>query len=79
MIAITPTYQQLQSIPEAIGATVKLLPLKRENGSFPDAQRLRGLVSDKTKLIVLNNPDNPTGALDEPSRAPDELWTSPRA
>ncbi|MGM1015323.1 aminotransferase class I/II-fold pyridoxal phosphate-dependent enzyme [Limosilactobacillus fermentum] len=63
VIAVTPTYQQLQSIPEAIGATVKLLPLKRENGYLPDAEQLRGLVSDKTKLIVLNNPDNPTGAL----------------
>lgn len=63
VIAVTPTYQQLQSIPKAIGAMVKLLPLKRENGYLPDAEQLRGLVSDKTKLIVLNNPDNPTGAL----------------
>ncbi|MBN2932961.1 MAG: aminotransferase class I/II-fold pyridoxal phosphate-dependent enzyme, partial [Limosilactobacillus fermentum] len=63
VIAVMPTYQQLQSIPEAIGAMVKLLPLKGGNGYLPDAEQLRGLVSDKTKLIVLNNPDNPTGAL----------------
>ncbi|MCI1974369.1 MAG: aminotransferase [Limosilactobacillus sp.] len=63
VIAVTPTYQQLQSIPEAIGATVKLLPLKRENNYLPDADQLRSLVSPKTKLIVINNPDNPTGSL----------------
>lgn len=63
VIAVTPTYQQLQSIPEALGAAVKLLPLKRENDYLPDAEELKSLVTPKTKLIVINNPDNPTGSL----------------
>lgn len=63
VVAVTPTYQQLQSIPESIGATVKLLPLRRENNYLPDVDELQSLVNEKTKLIVINNPDNPTGSL----------------
>lgn len=63
VVVVTPTYQQLQSIPESIGATVKLLALTPENDYLPDIDQLTSLVSDKTKLIVLNNPDNPSGSL----------------
>lgn len=63
VVAVTPTYQQLQSIPAALGATVKLLPLKKVNQFKPDPKELKAMVTDKTKLIVINNPDNPTGAL----------------
>ncbi|GAT17977.1 aminotransferase [Secundilactobacillus silagei] len=63
VVVVTPTYQQLQSIPEAIGATVRLLALKPENDYLPDIDQLKALVNDKTKLIILNNPDNPSGSL----------------
>lgn len=63
VVVVTPTYQQLQSIPKALGATVKLLPLRPDNHYLPDIQELRALVTPRTKLIILNNPDNPSGAL----------------
>lgn len=63
VVVVTPTYQQLQSIPEALGATVKLLQLRPANHYLPDIQELKSLVSSRTKLIILNNPDNPSGAL----------------
>lgn len=63
VVVVKPTYQQLQSIPETIGATVKTLDLKLENNYLPDIEQLKSLVNDKTKLIILNNPDNPSGAL----------------
>jgi aspartate/methionine/tyrosine aminotransferase len=63
VICVKPTYQQLYSVPEALGAEVRILPLRRENGYLPDPQELRRLVDAKTRLIVLNNPNNPTGAL----------------
>ena len=63
VVVVTPTYQQLESIPQALGATVKLLPLTKENHYLPDIQELKQLVTPHTKLIILNNPDNPTGAL----------------
>jgi aspartate/methionine/tyrosine aminotransferase len=63
VVVVAPTYQQMQSIPEALGATVKLLQLTAEHNYLPDINELRQLVSSKTKLIILNNPNNPSGAL----------------
>ena len=63
VVCVTPTYQQLFSVPEALGATVKRLRLREEDGYLPDIAALRSLVDDRTRLIVLNNPNNPTGAL----------------
>ena len=67
VVCVRPTYQQLYSVPEALGAQVRLLSLREEDGYLPDVDELRTLVDDSTRLIVLNNPNNPTGALiDEP-------------
>ena len=63
MVSIMPTYQQLYSIPEAIGADVRLMHLRQENGYLPDLAELKSLVDENTKLICVNNPNNPTGAL----------------
>lgn len=65
VVSVWPTYQQLTSIPESFGATVKLLPLEPEGAFLPDVERLKALVSEKTRLICINNPNNPTGALME--------------
>lgn len=63
VVSIMPTYQQLYSIPESYGAELKLLHLTQENGYLPDLAELRRLVTPGTKLICINNPNNPTGAL----------------
>lgn len=63
VISVLPTYQQLYSIPESFGADVKILKLKPENNFLPDLQELKNLVNEKTKLICINNPNNPSGAL----------------
>jgi aspartate/methionine/tyrosine aminotransferase len=63
VVAIVPNYQQHYSIPESIGARVDRLPLREEHGFRPDLDRLSDLVGDRTRLIALSNPNNPTGAL----------------
>lgn len=63
VISIMPTYQQLYSIPESYGAEVKMLHLKAENGYLPDLEELKTLAVPGTKMICINNPNNPTGAL----------------
>lgn len=63
VISIMPTYQQLYSIPESYGAEVKMLHLKAENGYLPDLEELKALAVPGTKMICINNPNNPTGAL----------------
>jgi len=63
VVSVLPTYQQHYSIPESIGAEVKILPLEFENDFLPDLNLLKELVNEKTKLICINNPNNPTGAV----------------
>lgn len=65
VVSVLPTYQQHYSIPESIGADVQILPLRFENEFLPDLDELRGLVNDNTKLICINNPNNPSGAVME--------------
>lgn len=63
VISIMPTYQQLYAIPQSFGADVKIVKLKKENGYLPDLEELEHLAVPGTKLICINNPNNPTGAL----------------
>ena len=63
VVSIMPTYQQLYSIPESYGADVQILHLSKENNYLPDLEELRRLVTPETKMICINNPNNPTGAL----------------
>lgn len=63
VIAVMPTYQQHQSIPKSYGARVDLLTLREENGFLPDLEELRAMITPTTRLVAINNPNNPTGAL----------------
>lgn len=63
VVSIMPTYQQLYSIPESYGADVQIFHLSKENNYLPDLEKLRRLVTPKTKMICINNPNNPTSAL----------------
>lgn len=63
VVAVVPTYQQHYSIPESIGAEMHLLRLDEANNWLPDLDALRAMVTPETKLIAINNPNNPTGAL----------------
>lgn len=63
VISVLPTYQQHYSIPESLGAKVDILALKWENKFLPDIQQLTKMVNENTKIISINNPNNPTGAV----------------
>ena len=63
VISVLPTYQQHYSIPESFGADVCILKLTEEHGFLPDLEELRRLATPGTRLICLNNPNNPTGSL----------------
>ena len=63
VVSVMPTYQQLYSIPEMCGAAVDVLHLEKENGYHVDVEALDALCTPETKVICINNPDNPTGAL----------------
>ncbi|UKZ75836.1 hypothetical protein TrVFT333_003531 [Trichoderma virens FT-333] len=61
VICVYPTYQHLFSVPESLGAEVSLWRLRPEQGFVPDVDELEKLVKANTKMIVINNPNNPTG------------------
>ncbi|KFZ16383.1 hypothetical protein V502_05125 [Pseudogymnoascus sp. VKM F-4520 (FW-2644)] len=63
VICMYPTYQQLYSVPESLGAEVSLWKLRQEKNYVPDVAELEALVKPNTKLIIINNPNNPTGAV----------------
>ncbi|MDL2327430.1 aminotransferase class I/II-fold pyridoxal phosphate-dependent enzyme [Ruminococcaceae bacterium OttesenSCG-928-A11] len=62
VVALIPNYQQHYSIPESLGAEVRYHVLKAENGYLPDLDELASQIDEKTSLITLSNPNNPTGA-----------------
>ena len=63
VISVIPTYQQHYSIPASIGAEVSHLRLREEHDFLPDLLELKRLAVPGTRLIAINNPNNPTGAL----------------
>jgi aspartate/methionine/tyrosine aminotransferase len=56
-----PAFQCLYQIPLSIGCRVKFIDLLESPGWRLDIQRLAGLVTPRTKLIIINNPHNPVG------------------
>ncbi|KAG9201714.1 hypothetical protein G6514_005330 [Epicoccum nigrum] len=58
-----PTYQSLYSVPQSLGAEVDLWKASPEKKWIPDLEELKALIKPNTKLIVINNPNNPTGAV----------------
>jgi len=60
VICVHPTYQQLYAVPESLGAEVSLWKLKKEKKYIPDVEELESLVKENTKMIIINNPNNPS-------------------
>ena len=63
VVSVVPTYQQHYSIPESYGADLQIHRLREENGFLPDIDDIGRLITPNTKLIAINNPNNPTGSL----------------
>ncbi len=51
---------------EMLGGKSVFLPSKAENGFIPDPEQLTSLITDRTRVIVINSPSNPTGAVYPP-------------
>jgi aspartate/methionine/tyrosine aminotransferase len=63
VVAMAPAYQQLLSVPQAIGCDVSRWEIQAQDGFHFNVDTLEQLVSPRTRLIVLNTPHNPTGAM----------------
>lgn len=60
VILFEPFYDSYPVAAELAGAKVKLVTLEGPNFAW-NSQKLREAFSEKTKLVFLNNPQNPTG------------------
>ena len=67
VVTLLPTYQQLYAFPESLGCAVTKIALKEEMGWQADLQAICAAVTQRTRLICLNFPNNPTGTC--PDRA----------
>lgn len=63
VVSLYPTYQQLYDIPRSFGAEVSLWQIHEEDNWLPSIEELRSLVRPTTKMICINNANNPTGAI----------------
>ncbi|HLC38361.1 MAG TPA: aminotransferase class I/II-fold pyridoxal phosphate-dependent enzyme, partial [Candidatus Norongarragalinales archaeon] len=58
-----PSYPIYESASKVMGAVVKPLPILEEKGFSFDHEVFKHLVSNKTKLVFVNTPANPTGGV----------------
>jgi len=62
VVMMVPNYMQIWGIVEEMGAVPKAFHLREDRAWAPDLGELRSLVTPRTKMIALCNPNNPTGA-----------------
>ncbi len=63
VICESPAWAEVGTICNRMGLKVNWWYLKPENGWKPDMEDLNRIINDKTKLIYINHPNNPTGSL----------------
>jgi len=63
VIVPDPGYPIYESMARFAGGTAVPLPIRMENDFRADIDELEALITPRTKMLVLNSPANPTGAL----------------
>lgn len=63
VIVFTPSYPSLINMVEQCGATIRAIPLLYDGDWQYDLPSLKACINNNTKLIVINAPHNPTGAI----------------
>jgi aspartate/methionine/tyrosine aminotransferase len=63
-----PGFPMYASIASFAGAKPVPVPLREENGFVINPSELRSLVTERTKLLILNSPHNPCGSASTPEQ-----------
>jgi aspartate/methionine/tyrosine aminotransferase len=63
VVFMMPNYMQISGLARAYGATVKPLWLREELGWGINIDELSRLIGQKTRLVAVCNPNNPTGSV----------------
>jgi aspartate/methionine/tyrosine aminotransferase len=64
-IVVRPAYQSLAEVARAAGAEVSRVELRAEDGWRLDVAEVRAALRPTTRLILVNEPHNPTGSLSD--------------
>jgi len=63
IVYMIPNYLQIWGLARSMNVTVNTFRLHEELNWQPDIQELKDLVTERTKMIVVCNPNNPTGSV----------------
>jgi aspartate/methionine/tyrosine aminotransferase len=63
VVVPTPSFAPFVALPEALGLETRRYPLRQESGFAVDVDAIVRLVDERTTLILVNTPHNPSGAL----------------
>jgi arginine:pyruvate transaminase len=63
VIALEPTYATYEAVIGATGARMVTAPLRPERGFHPDLDAIAAAITPRTRVIWINSPHNPTGAV----------------
>jgi aspartate/methionine/tyrosine aminotransferase len=58
-----PGFTTFSALPESLGLETRFYQVRRENGFRIDPDEIKRLADSSTKLILVNSPHNPTGAI----------------
>lgn len=65
VVVVAPFFPEYRVFAEKAGAVLRVVPADREAFQI-DFDALRGILNEKTKAMIINSPNNPTGALLSP-------------
>jgi len=63
VIVPEPIYATYEGVIGACGAKMVTVPLRAETGFHPDLERLAAAITPQSRIIWINSPHNPTGAV----------------
>ena len=63
VICVLPNYMQIHGLAKALGANIKIINTNESTNWKISIQELEQNITDKTKLITICNPNNPTGSI----------------
>src|SRR5215471_2561656 len=58
-----PNYMQLWGVPQSLGAKVNTFQLRIDQDWEPDWEQFERAVNEKTRLVYISNPNNPSGSV----------------
>jgi aspartate/methionine/tyrosine aminotransferase len=61
-----PNYMQFGGVPQSCGARVRPFRLRLDRDWEPDWEEFESAVNEKTRLVYVSNPNNPTGSVLSP-------------